>query len=300
MKNFLSKIAAIAVLLTAVAFSAASCSKDNDSGNDIIFPSNHSTSDTTNNPVTPPVNPPGNHHHNPSISVLPGEEYVHDGDIINVNEEFNIGFTMASNTDTKKELISLVVVINDETFETVQLKDDEYTYERTLALNIEKARDDGMSELVISATVTDIKGEQASVTITLTIDESQELVVESFEWERDGGNSGTGLESFGLKWESNQKEVYAVITPVEGAELFEIPSEKWAEVTTTTEKAALFGENGVALPIRDYRGVSVFYSNTYDDVIATLYNGEYYLIHVTMSEVTFDNVLHVTITGEWK
>lgn len=293
MKHFLSKIAAIAVLLTAVAFSAASCSKDNDSGNDIVFPSNHSTSDTTNNPVTPPINPIGK----PTISVLNEEGYVQDGDIVISGEEFNFGFVMASSAETGAALATLVVTVNGEELETVNLTGTEYTYTRTLAVTFDEETRE-LPTITIAATVTDVRGKTNIATITLSIE--QELVIDNFEWKRDGSNPGTGLESFGLKWESNQKEVYAVITPVEGAELFEIPSEKWAEVTTTTEKAALFGENGVALPIRDYRGVSVFYSNTYDDVIATLYNGEYYLIHVTEAEVSFDNVIHVTITGEWK
>ena len=236
----------------------------------------------------------------PTISVLPGEEYVHDGDMINVNQEFNIGFAMSSSLETGSELASLTVVIDDETFEVVDLEGTEYTYERTVALNYEETRDD-MTNLVIVATVTDVLGQSASVTMTLVIDETQELVAEAFEWKRDGSTPGTGLEAFGLEWTSNIKEVHAVIKAINNdVELYEIPAEKWAEVTTQPEKAALFGEGGVAAPICTYNGVSAETGKEYNDVIATRYNGEYYLIHITKGEVTYDGATHITITGEWK
>lgn len=237
----------------------------------------------------------------PTISVLPGEEYVHDGDMINVNQEFNIGFTMSSSIESGQKLASFTLVIDDETFETVKLDDTEFTFERTLALNTVDTRDD-IDNVVITGTVTDVLGKSASVTITLILDETQELILENFEWNRHGGDAATGnLAELGLAWNSNAKdEVFAVITAVEGAELYEVPAEKWAQVTTQPEKVALFGEGGGALPIRAYKGVSAFSSNTYDDVIATHYNGEYYLIHITEGIVNTFKGTDVTIKGEWK
>lgn len=236
----------------------------------------------------------------PTINVLPGDEYVHDGDIINVNEEFNIGFTMASSIETGSQLASFTLVIDDETFETVTLEGTEYTFERTLALNTVDTRDD-IDNLVITGTVTDVLGQSASVTMTLILDETQELIVEDFEWKRDGSNPGTGLETFGLAWTSNVKEVHAVIQPKDkSVKLYQIPAEKWAEVTTQPEKVALFADGGVAVEIDNYKGVSAEAPHEYNDVIATLYNNEYYLIHITKGEVTYDNATHITITGEWK
>lgn len=294
MKHFLSKIAAIAVVLTAVVFSAASCSKDNDSGNDIVFPSNHSTSDTTNNPVNPPVNPIGK----PTISVLNEEGYVQDGDIVISGEEFNFGFVMASSAETGAALATLVVTVNGVELETLNLEGTEYTYTKTLNLTVDKETRE-LPTATITAFVTDVRGKTNNATITLSIE--QMLVAEVFAWNRHGSNPGTGnLAELGLAWNSNQKDVYAVITPIEGAELYEIPAEKWNEVTTATEKADLFSEDGVALPIRDYRGVSVYYSSTYDDVIATLYNGEYHLIHITESIISSFKGIDATIKGEFK
>lgn len=236
----------------------------------------------------------------PTISVLPGEEYVHDGDIINVNEEFNIGFTMSSSIESGQKLASFTLVIDDETFETVKLDDTEFTFERTLALNTVDTRDD-IDNVVITGTVTDVLGKSASVTITLILDETQELILENFEWNRHGGAAATGnLAELGLAWNTNEKDVFAVITAVEGAELFEVPAEKWSQITTEPEKVALFSEGGGALPIRAYKGVSAFASNNYNDVIATRYNGEYYLIHITEGIVSTFKGTDVTIKGEWK
>jgi hypothetical protein len=239
----------------------------------------------------------------PTISVLPGEEYVHDGDIINVNEEFNIGFTMSSSIESGQKLASFTLVIDDETFETVKLDDTEFTFERTLALNTVDTRDD-IDNVVITGTVTDVLGKSASVTITLILDETQELIVEGFEWNRQGGAAATGnLADFGLVWESNQKEVHAVIKPASNeVKLYEIPAEKWEEVTTYPEKVALFADGGVAVEIRNYQGVSAEASHQYDDVIATYYNGEYYLLHITEGIVTTQSGVGtiITIKGESK
>lgn len=240
----------------------------------------------------------------PTISVLPGEEYVHDGDKINVNQEFNIGFTMASSIETGQKLASFTLVIDDETFETVKLDDTEFTFERTLALNTVPTRDDDMTKVVITGTVTDVAGQSASVTMTLILDETQELIVEGFEWNRRGGAAATGnLAEFGLEWTSNIKEVHAVIKTInDDVKLYQIPAEKWAEVTTQPEKVALFAEEGIALPIRTYNGVSAEVSHQYDDVIATYYNGEYYLLHITEGIVTTEQGVGtiITIKGESK
>lgn len=240
----------------------------------------------------------------PTISVLPGEEYVHDGDTINLDEDFNIGFKMSSSIETSSQLSSFTLVINDDTYEAVTLDGTEYTYEGIVSMD---SVSEDITNLVIVATVTDVLGQSASVSMTLIIDgadtpQTEELVAEGFEWNRHGGAAATGnLAELGLAWNTNAKdEVFAVITPVEGADLYEIPAEKWAEVTTNAEKAALFGEGGVATPVRNYTGVSAFASGTYNDVIATLYNGEYHLIHITEGIVSTFKGTDVTIRGEFK
>ena len=236
----------------------------------------------------------------PTISVLPGEKYIQNGATVNQGEDFTIGFTMASSIETGAELATLVVSIGDKEFETVTLEGTEYTYTKTLSLTLDEETRE-LPTATISATVTDAKGETATAAITINLDEAL-LVATPFEWNRHGSAAATGnLAELGLAWNTNEKdEVFAVITAVEGAELYEIPAENWAKVTTTTEKAALFGENGVAKPIRSYKGVSAFASHTYNDVIATLYNGEYHLVHITEGVVSTFKGTDVVIKGESK
>lgn len=231
----------------------------------------------------------------PSIAVLQGEEYVHDGDIINAYEEFNIGFVMSSSIESGKELASLTVVIDDETFETVSLEGTEYTYVRTLAFNI---RDD-MTDLVITATVSDEAGRTASVTMTLIIDLAQELIPEAFEWYRFGTTPGVGLEEFGLEWTTSYKYIHARIRPMGDVLLFMFDPWVWYEVTTEAEKAALFAD---AFPIEEYNNVVVSVeSMDYDDVLGTLLpDGTMHLIHVVHSEAHFDDITRIFIFGEAK
>jgi hypothetical protein len=221
----------------------------------------------------------------PTISVLPGEEYVHDGDIINVNEEFNIGFTMSSSIETGSQLASFTLVIDDEPFETVTLEGTEYTFERTLALNTVDTRDD-IDNVVITGTVTDVLGKSASVTMTLNLDETQELVAKDFEWYRLG-NTQTGLDQFGLKWDGNHKATHARIVPVDSIfKLFIFEAADWTNINTVDQKAAKFLaaiESGAATP-QKYENICTDDAGDkeYDDVIGTVTaDGEYHLIHIT-------------------
>lgn len=237
----------------------------------------------------------------PTISVLPGEEYVHDGDMINVNQEFNIGFTMSSSIETGKELASFTLVIDDEAFETVELKGTEYKYERTLALNTVDTRDD-IDNLVITGTVTDVAGQSASVTITLILNETtQDLAIKTFEWYRLG-NTQTGLEEYGLIWEKNEKETHAQIKPMANVTLYKFRSEVWNATQTETEKAALFSDGAQTLDV--YNNVSTTVaSDAYDDVIGTkMADGTLHLIHVMKCEIgEYQNAGYpITISGESK
>ena len=233
----------------------------------------------------------------PTISVLPGEEYVQDGQTINVNEEFNIGFVMSSSIETGKELASFTLVIDDETFETVKLEGTEYKYERTLALNLR----DEVDELVITGTVTDVAGETASVTITLILDETtQDLAIKTFEWYRLG-NTQTGLEEYGLIWEKNEKETHAQIKPMANVILYKFRSDVWAATLTETDKAALFSDGAQTLDV--YNNVSTTAGSEYDDVIGTkMADGTLHLIHVMKCEIgEYQSAGYpITISGESK
>ena len=234
----------------------------------------------------------------PSIAILAEEGYLTDGLVIDMNTEYPYGFVTASNPLTMKNLTRLVVVCGGETLCDTAISGTEFTYRGSIYFTNQDSRD--LFDAEIIATVYDEAGKTNSASIKVQVDEESELEATPFIWKREGSNPGEGLAELGLKWTKNAKdEVFAVIEPVEGATLYSVPSEKWDEITTESELDALFSEGGIAQPIKDYRGVSAWASHEYDDVIATYYEGFYYLIHITKGTVSTKGT-NITIEGEWK
>lgn len=237
----------------------------------------------------------------PAISVLETEGYIQNGDVIDLDVDFLYGFRCASNAETQEELARLVIICSSEAFESDVLLCDtaisgtEFVYEGSLYIEAKEI----IGEAEIIATVTDAAGKFNKASIKFSINYDDSLVAVPFQWVRANGADGTGLAELGLKWEKNLKDVYAVIEPVEGAVLYSVPAEKWDEITTEAELDALFSDGGAAEAIKDYRGVSCTASHTYNDVIATWYEGYYYLIHVTKCTVA-ERGWYFTIEGEWK
>ena len=233
----------------------------------------------------------------PTIKVLTEEGYVQDGATVDVNTDVNFGFVMASNAESGKELTSLIIKIDDNDPDTITLTGKEYTYRGTVQYQFTK--DEIVGESTIKAIVTDAGGKTATTSINLSINNpAQALVPAEFTWNRHGGAAATGLDEFGLTWNSNGKEIYAIITPVEGAVLYKFDPETWNNTITDVDKAALFTE---AIGVSQFKEVScTAVDKDYDIVLGTRYNGEYRLIHVTHSHVFTFKGTDVTITGEWK
>ncbi len=118
----------------------------------------------------------------------------------------------------------------------------------------------------------------------------------TFEWMRNSGDPATGLDEFGLSWQINTKDVFAQITPVDNARLYILESSDYAITDINTLEARLASETEATV----YNNVSVTTNNTYDDVIATVYNGKTYLIHVTNCSVEVTTNTTITITGTYK
>ena len=240
----------------------------------------------------------------PSIAVMTGEDFMYDGQTINLFQDYSLGFRAAANSQTKKELATFTLVgkvydmEDNEIFvadTALAISGTEYVYQETWSFGSREL----IAKVAFIATVTDVDGKSNSTTINVTIDKPAiDLVEEDFTWFRHGGNDATGLEEYGLEWTGNGKEVFAIIKPVEGATLYSFPAETWNEVTTDVENAAIFSE---ALSVLDFRGVSAWYTKTYDYVIGTLYNDEYHLIHITKGVVDSSTAgTDITITGQSK
>lgn len=240
----------------------------------------------------------------PTISVLNEEGYVQDGATVDVNTEFDFGFVMASSATTNKELSSMILIIDDETPDTIAINGTEWTYRGTL--KYEATRDEIIGTSSIKAIVTDVAGQTATATINLTINQpAQPLIARTFTWYRLG-NTITGLDEYGLNWRGNYpRDTYAKLEPKDGVKLYIFNSEDWTNTTTDLEKAALFNNALETMtPAENYFNVNVTQANmTYDDVIGTvLADGTCHLIHVTSSKATYLGTqgTEITITGESK
>lgn len=236
----------------------------------------------------------------PSIAILAEEGYVTDGAIINLDETVNFGFVLASNPETNKELKSLLVTVDDEEWDNglIELTGTSYTYTSSIKYSISK---EIIGESVIKAIVTDVDGETATATITLSINQEDNLEVADFQWVRHGGVVATGLAEYGLIWESNVKDIFAVIKPMEGVTLYQFEPAQWAQINTNSEKAAAFAAAAEGVSIADFRGVSCLANHDYDYVIGTvLENGETHLMHITRGEVSTFKGTEVIIYGQAK
>ena len=222
----------------------------------------------------------------PTISVLDNAGYLTDGCVIALYEEYPFGFVAMANEESGAELASLVVTLNDEEYDNLSISGTNYTYEGRLSFSYEGK--EIVDEVVVKAVVTDVYGRTGSTSFTISINiEEEELVPYDFSWYRLGNHTQTGLEEFGLYWESNMKDVYAQIKPLDGVTLFIFDPSVWSSITTMAEKTALF-ETAIETmyPVSVYNNVSVSYSGSnYDDVIGTVMpDGEKHLMHITRCE----------------
>ena len=229
----------------------------------------------------------------PSIAVVTGDNYVYDGQTIDLYQEYLLGFRTASNAETVKELASfrLETKIYEGTDEsnptvydtTIVISGTEYVFEDVVYFAL--AEKDLVGKVEYTATVTDVAGKYNSTTITLNLNLAETPLAEKdFEWYRLG-NTQTGLEEYGLYWYQNAKSPFAQIKPMDGVVLYKFESSVWNEVRFESEKAAKFSDGATTASM--YNNVDVNLANgTYDDVIGTrMPDGTLHLIHVTSHRV---------------
>ena len=229
----------------------------------------------------------------PSIAVVTGDNYIYDGQTIDLYQDYNLGFRVASNSQTLKELAKFQLetrfceideesrpeVIDDT---IVTLSGTEYVYQDVVNFVQAKAGIIGKIEFV--AIVTDVDGKTNTKTVTVNLNLAEDpLAVADFEWYRLG-NEQTGLAEYGLKWETNAKSPFAQIKPMDGVILYKFESSVWDEITFESEKIAKFSDGATTASV--YSNVDVNTGAQYDDVIGTrTTDGKYHLIHVTSSRI---------------
>ena len=257
----------------------------------------------------------------PTIAVMTGENFVtgtaDDPTIINVTDENAInlkyGFHAESNAETKKELSSLKITMTatdaegTETYDTIIDLSGKTTYDFSEYLFQADAKEI-ILEATITALVTDADNKTNTATIAFKLDmPAQPLFVKPIEWIRKAnalqGNTEAEMAQCGLQWTGSYKDIMATIRPLDGAILYVCDGDDYAKITTDVEKAAYFAglmENGES--VDRYRNVSAERTKDYNDMLAVIYDGETYLVHITHGKV--DNLgsagTQITITGEAK
>lgn len=159
-----------------------------------------------------------------------------------------------------------------------------------------------LAQYVSSITIT-VNCTETNATVTLPIKfiNNEDLTESPMQWKREGGNDATGLEQFGLQWTSNMKEVFCVIRPVEGAKLVVFPEGVGAAAYQLTNSAELATYIDAIPAAEDFRGVSATRSNDYDLYIGSVYNGQYFIMHITKGTVETANAgTTITIDGAYK
>ena len=220
----------------------------------------------------------------PSIAPITETGFVTNGQTVEIGEVFVYGFTMTSNTQTKKDLATLNITATvtnpageSQSFEEVMnISGQLYRFADTMFFETKEI----IGSVKFTATVTDVDGKTNSASITISVDQpAQPLTTTDFEWYRLGDEQ-SGLDKYGLYWEKNAKSPFAQIKPLDGVILYSFSADKWDATTTDLEKAALFSDGALVTPV--YNQVDVNANATYNDVIGTkMADGTLHLIHVT-------------------
>ena len=240
----------------------------------------------------------------PTISIIADEGFAQNEAVVNLDTPVQFGFTMASNSQTNKELSSLKVTVDDAVWASKDLTGmTEYRYVDTVIYTI--SRDEIIGASVISATVADAAGETATATINLSINQpATPLLSRTIEWVRRGANvlSEEEMAQYGLKWEGTYKAPFATIKPIDGATLYVCNGDDFANITTDVEKAAYFAnlvETGT--PAEYYRNVDANQSADYNDMLAVVKGDLRVVIIIKHAQIETGSFgTQITITGEAK
>ena len=217
----------------------------------------------------------------PSIAVVTGDDYVYDGQTIDLGTTYKLGFRAASNSQTLKELASFNLVTKIYDMEgnegysedtTIVISGTEYVYEENIGFTFREL----VGKVVFTATVADVDGQVKSAVINLNLNQpAQPLEVTSITWVRRGSTcqNADEMAACGLKWVARDA-YHANIQPLnENCKLYVVLNnvEAYNAVTTDVEKAAFFAEQMESnRPVDEYRNISTSAPAEYNDILAVV------------------------------
>ncbi len=155
-------------------------------------------------------------------------------------------------------------------------------------------------DIVVKVQATDKDNQTASKNFTITAGGAASTLLtaaQSTTWKREGGNDATGLGMFGLKWTKNLKAVSAVVEKDGASKFVELSSAAWGFETYDELVEAVDAASDMA----SYKEISAEANATYNDILATVYEGNYYLIKVVSANVSSGTAgTVVTVDVEYK
>lgn len=233
----------------------------------------------------------------PNIDFKGGNEYISADALVTTGQDFTIGITASSNANSGKKLKSVKYTVTSNNAVVLEFDSifSETSYNLDYTFNMENA-----GEAVFKFDVTDKDDQMKSISLTVTAESADTPIGAAADtyFKRIAGAAGTGLDGFGLKWTSNLKETHAVIAKDAATKLVQLTAAEWTSISTVE---ALTAAVDAAADMADYRGISTTVSGDYDEVLGVIYNGEYYMIHLTSATVVVDgNGTTVEIYGQSK
>lgn len=262
-------------------------------------------------------------HPEPSIAVMTGEYFVtgtvDNPTIIDFDDEnaenWQYGFHVESNAETKKELSSLIV-----TWEWIDEDGGIESYCDTIDLTgktsydysdyvFEQERDIyTIIEMTVKAVVIDVDNQRNTASLAYKVQmEEDPLIGHTIEWVRKGaslvGTTEEEMAAMGLKWIGSYKEVFATIKPLnDDVVMYLCDGDDYYDIDTMNDKYAYFVNLAeTSVPIEKYRNISAQNSADYNDMLAVVYGDNLFLIHITHANIeTGAYGAQITINGEVK
>ncbi|MBR3428191.1 MAG: hypothetical protein IKG95_09660 [Bacteroidales bacterium] len=257
----------------------------------------------------------------PTIAVMSGENYVtgtvENPTIIDINDpdaiNLKYGFHVESNAQTKKELASLKLSVE----EIYSEEEGTFTYDTTIDLTGKTSFDFSdfifdqeerniIAEATIKAVVTDVNNQTNTATIAMKLDQTAvELVEEDITWVKTG-HEVQDLSDYGLIWKPlNFKSPFTHIVPAEGCTLFLVENgdEDYANIVTDVDLASYYTNlTEISSPIEDYNKIDCNNSANYHDLLIVMdANDELHAININRAEITTPSAgTRITITGKAK
>lgn len=262
-------------------------------------------------------------HPEPSIAVMTGENFV-TGTVDNPTiiyfddenaENFQYGFHVEYNAETKKDLSSLIVTWEwidedggiDSYCDTIDLT-GKTSYEYSDYV-FEQDRDTlTIIDMTVKAVVIDVDNQRNTATLAYKVQMVEDaLIGHTIEWVRKAdqlqGNTEQEMAAMGLKWTRSHKEVFATIEPLnENVVMYLCDGANFDDIVYWSDKYAYFNNLAeTADPVENYRNITTNNDSSYNDMLAVVYGDDLFLVHITYADIeTGSYGTQITITGEAK